>query len=112
LPCNKQTKTIMTRFETETGLSLGATFFGGTELGRLKFLTATEQQTLWNLHEGTWVISDNGWTGTVGDLLDLFSRTRMASKEIMIEKGWGDRLDSGLALRQSISDEGKLIWIK
>ena len=102
----------MTRFETETGLSLGATFFGGTELGRLKFLTATEQQTLWNLHEGTWVISDNGWTGTVAELLDLLGGIRMASKEIMIEKGWGDRLDSGLALRQSISDEGKLIWIK
>lgn len=102
----------MTRFETETGLSLGVTFFGGTELGRLKFLTTTEQQTLWNLHEGTWVISDNGWEGTVAELLDLLGGIRMASKEIMIKKGWGDRLDSGLALRQAISDEGKLIWIK
>lgn len=102
----------MTRFETETGLSLGVTFFAGAGVGKLKFLTTTEQQTLWNLHEGTWVMSDNGWAGTVGDLLDLFSRTRMATTEEMIERGWDDRLDSGLALRQTITDEGKLIWIK
>ena len=102
----------MTRFETEQGLSLGVTFFGGAGVGRLKFLTQEEQQTLWNLHEGTWVLSDNGWAGTVGDLLDLFSTIRTATADEMIQRGWSDRLQSGLALRQSISDEGKLICIR
>ena len=98
----------MTRFETEQGLSLGVTFFGGAGVGRLKFLTNEEQQTLWNLHEGTWVLSDNGWAGTVGDLLDLFSRTRMATTQEMIERGWGDRLETGLALQTCVGENGKL----
>jgi hypothetical protein len=102
----------MTRFETETGQSLGVTFFGGAGFGRMKFLSQTEQQTLWNLHEGTWVISDNAWEGTVGDLLDLFSTTRQATNQEMIDRGWGDRLESGLALRQAVTDDGKLIWVK
>jgi hypothetical protein len=102
----------MTRFETLNGESLGATFFGGKGIGRLKFLSQEEQQTLWNLHEDTLVISDNGWEGKLSTLLDLFSETKTATAEQMTERGWGDRLESGLALRQTITDDGKLAWIK
>ena len=102
----------MTRFETETGESLGVTLFGGRDLGKLKFQTQTELELLWSLSEDKIVLSDNGWTGTISELKDLLFSLKQCAKEDMIKRGWGDRLESGLSLRQSVSDEGKLIWIR
>tara|TARA_R110001606_G_scaffold89314_1_gene200743 strand:- start:319 stop:627 length:309 start_codon:yes stop_codon:yes gene_type:complete len=102
----------MTRFETETGESLGVTFFGGWDLGKLKFQTQTELELLWSLSDDEIVLCDNGWTGTISELKDLLFPLKQCTKEDMIKRGWGDRLESGLSLRQSVSDEGKLIWIR
>tara|TARA_B110000503_G_C7054241_1_gene373709 strand:+ start:43 stop:276 length:234 start_codon:yes stop_codon:yes gene_type:complete len=73
---------------------------------------AIELETLWSLDESDTVISDNNWTGSVGELKNLLFTLDQCSFKDMIEKGFGDRLDSGLALRQVISTEGKLIHIK
>ena len=102
----------MTRFETINGESLGVTFSGGKKLGKLKFLTSTETKTLWSLDNSTDVISDNGWSGTVGDLKDLLFTLKTCSNEEMIKRGWGDKLDDGLHLTRSISVDGKLIWTR
>ena len=103
----------MTRFETvEKGLQVGVTFFGGMKLGKVKFLSNSELKTLWSLDENEEIISDNGWSGNVGELLDMFSKLKNCSKEEMEKRGWGDRLESGLHLRKSISESGQLIIIK
>ena len=102
----------MTRFETTTGESLGVTFSGGISLGKLKFQTQTELELLWSLSEDEIVLSDNGWTGTISELKDLLFKVQQCTKEDMINRGWGDRLESGVSLRQSVSNEGKLILIR
>jgi len=102
----------MTRFETLNGESLGVTFFGGSSLGMVKFLTKTELDLIWSLDESEEVISDNGWSGSVGVLLDLLSDLNQCSDQEMIKRGWGDRLDSGLALQTCISDQGKLFFTR
>ena len=103
----------MTRFETLNGESLGVTFFSGAEHGAVSFLTQSEKALLWSLEDSEEIINDNNsLLHTVGQLKDKLFILNEATIEMMIEKGWGDRLDSGLALRQTISDEGKLIWIK
>jgi hypothetical protein len=98
----------MTRFETLQGESLGVTFFAGSALGKVKFLCKSELQTLWSLDEGEFVVSDNGWSGSVADLLDLFSGLSQCPDVEMARRGWADRLDSGLALQTCVSDSGEL----
>jgi hypothetical protein len=109
---NKKTK-AMTRFETvEKGLQIGVTFFAGKKLGKVKFLSNSELKTLWSLDENEEIISDNGWRGSVGELLDMFSKLKQLSQSEMEERGLGDRLESGLHLRNAISESGKLIIIR
>ena len=102
----------MTRFTTTDGTQLGTRFFAGRETGTLRFVSNQEWQNLFSLNEDEIVVSDNGWTGTVGDLFDLFSQLRQASDEEMEERGWGDRLESGLSLRQSVTSSGELVWMR
>ena len=97
----------MTRFETLQGESLGVTFWGGKNLGKVRFSSKTELRLLWSLDESDRVISDDEWIGTVGELLDLFSELTKCPDNVMIKKGWGNRLESGLSFETCISDEGK-----
>tara|TARA_R110000796_G_scaffold102544_2_gene211556 strand:+ start:21 stop:329 length:309 start_codon:yes stop_codon:yes gene_type:complete len=98
----------MTRFETLQGESLGVTFWGGKTLGKVRFMSKTEMRLIWSLDESDKVVSDNGWIGSVGELLDLFSELTKCPEKVMIRKGWGDRLESGLSLQTCVSDEGEL----
>jgi hypothetical protein len=67
----------MTRFETVEGQQLGARFC--SRGGAFFHLNTTELNTLWSLDENTEVVSDNGWFGTAGDLLDLLTTENKAT---------------------------------
>lgn len=103
----------MTRYETQDGQSLGTTMWAGTELGQAWYATQEELDLLWSLDESEDVVRDNS-TGcnTVEELLDLMGERPMLTAEQMAERGWGDRLDSGLALRQQVTTEGELVWTR
>ena len=98
----------MTRFQTLNGQSLGVTFFGGTKLGTLKFQTQTELDLLWSLDETEFATDDNGMDWTICQIKDRFFKLDQATDQDMIQRGWGDRLQSGLSFQTCISDEGKL----
>lgn len=100
----------MTRYQSEFGTTLGVTFYGGKEKGKMFFLSPTEVEEVFTLAEDTKVLSDNMWSGTVGELLDMFKTCTEATAEDMKSRGWGDRLESGLHLRTSVSDDGNTFF--
>jgi hypothetical protein len=97
----------MTRFETLNGQSLGAKF--AVDNGVRWFACNDELSLLQSLNKDELVVSDNSWVGTVGNLLDLFSKTPKATNDEMKKRGWGDRLCSGLSFRLSVTDTGELV---
>tara|TARA_B100001939_G_C16520940_1_gene437838 strand:+ start:260 stop:568 length:309 start_codon:yes stop_codon:yes gene_type:complete len=102
----------MTRFtHLQTEESLGATFFNGKE--RSFFATKEELSLLWSLDENDLIIADNSWEGnTIGDLLDLISKSHHSTKE-EIEKRFGKQsAELGLGLKTSISDDGRLFFTR
>jgi len=102
----------MTRFETEDGTQLGCTFFGGDKFGKLKFLTKTELQDLWQLDGTTKCFADNGWDGNLNQLRDLLFTLKQCDDNDMKRRGWGDRLDNGLHLTQNLGTDGKLFFTR
>ena len=98
----------MTRFETLDRKSLGTRQYSGKELGSTWFSTKEELELLWNLSEDTKVISDNNWSGTVGDLKDLFFSLRKLTDKQVDERFGKGRSKSGLGLQYNVSNDGKL----
>jgi len=99
----------MTRFETLEGEQLGVRFLG--DQGGTFHLTQTELKSLFELDESTEVVSDNSWFGTVGDLLDMWSKGNKVSEEELQRRFKKDSHES-LHLKQSthlfLDGEGSL----
>ena len=74
----------MTRFETLDGQQLGARFAGDN--GATMHLTSKEATALFTLDESTEVTSDNGWFGTVNDLIELWRDLESATSEQMMRR--------------------------
>jgi len=76
----------MTQFETTDGRRLGARFAG--DRGATFHMTQEEMATLWSLDESTECWSDGDWTGTSGELLDMWTAGHHATREEMERRGW------------------------
>lgn len=100
----------MTRFELQDGTSLGARV--ASRDGATWFASKDELFLLWTLDEDTEVFSDNGWTGTLADLLDLFATLRKLSDKEVEERFGKGRSQSGLGFRTAVSDDGKLFFTR
>ena len=100
----------MTRFELKNGVSLGARV--SSRDGATWFATDEELQVLWGCDESEDVVSDNGWSGSVGELLDMFATLRRLSDD-EVERRFGEgRSKSGLGLQLKVSTEGRLFITK
>ncbi len=99
----------MTRFETLDGEQLGVRFAGDN--GATFHLTQAELKSLFELDESTEVVSDNVWFGTVGDLLDMWSKGNKVSEE-ELQRRFKKDLSESLHLQQSthllLDSEGEL----
>ena len=71
----------MTRFETLDGHALGARFAG--DKGATFHLTNEELGLLFLLDEDTELTSDNAWTGTALDLIDMWTKGNKSTEEEM-----------------------------
>ena len=98
----------MTRYKLQDERSLGASFYAGKESGHSWFATKEELDLLWSLDEDTMVTSDNHWTGTVGELLDLFGNTNKLSDNQVDHRFGKGRSKTGLSLQTAVSDDGNL----
>jgi hypothetical protein len=74
----------MTRFETNNGEQLGARFAGDN--GATMHLTTKEATALFSLDGATEVTSDNGWSGTVNDLVEMLRDLESATTEQMMRR--------------------------
>ena len=105
---NQKRKT-MTRFETLDGIKLGVRFSGGRQRGEVFHLTPQEQHDLFNLPLSFTVVSDNLWSGTVEDLLNMFVKGTKSEKETF-ESRWQRPFSKSLHLeeRTGLNDQGEL----
>tara|TARA_R110000823_G_scaffold32983_7_gene92606 strand:+ start:1597 stop:1914 length:318 start_codon:yes stop_codon:yes gene_type:complete len=74
----------MTRFETLDGQQLGARFAGDN--GATMHLTSKEATALFSLDKNEELISDNGWSGTADDLIEMLRDLETATSEQMMRR--------------------------
>ena len=103
----------MTLFETLNGELLGGTFcvdFNGSHK-RTFHLTLEEEKKLWELDESEWVVTDNSWEGTVGDLKDLLRNSNRCNEE-QLKRRFKKWMQDSLHRNLNVGEKGNVFLTK